>query len=374
MRWLVLLALLGLAALSCGAPATVPSESLSGASPSRVADPTSLAVMVDLFAGANTYDVALVSFDARVVARAHAQLRTAVQDASELPYISASNTRVYYLDGDRQIRWLKPDGTTGMAGTVPGGPYVHAAFAVTPDDSRIAVALLDYSVNPVVLTLYVEDLGGAHHAVIFTSTNHYVWPVAWHAGQLVVAYLGPGGVPFKSKTVNYSSRDLTNYPYGPNPYGGINFHVIDPVTAERQMIISGGGASGLLTRSGSAVVQGDAVDWNGQPVFFSPNDYGSISAAGSLSPDGQKIAACCSALPSPTGRLMVWYAGGGSKVLQVDTTSGDWAGWFDDSHLITGFYQRSDGTPFVVFLDSGSAKPVDVHGIVAAMLPGGLDA
>ena len=329
--------------------------------------------MVDVFAGANTYDVALVSFDARVVARAHARLRTAVQDASELPYVSASNTRVYYLDGDQQIRWMKPDGSTGVAGTVPGGPNVHAAFAVTPDDSRIAVALLDYSASPVALTLYVEDLGGAHHAVIFTSTNHYVWPVAWHAGKLVVAYLGPGGVPFKGKAVNYSGRDLTNYPYGPNPYGGINFHVIDPVTAQRETIISGGGASGLLTRSGTAEVQGDAVDWGGQPVFFSSSDYGSISAAGSLSPNGRMIAACCSDLPSPTGRLKVWYAGGGSKVLHADTTSGDWAGWFDNSHLITGFYQRSDGSPNVVFLDSGSAKPVDVHGIVAAMLPGGLD-
>jgi hypothetical protein len=135
---------------------------------------------------------------------------------------------------------------------VAGSASIHAAFAVSPDGSRIAVTLLDYSVNPVALTLYVEDVGRAHHAVIFTSTTKYVWPVAWHAGQLVVAYLGPSAIPFKSKVLFYTNQDLTNYPYGPNPYGGINFHVIDLVTAIRHAIISGGGASGLLSKAGTA--------------------------------------------------------------------------------------------------------------------------
>jgi hypothetical protein len=397
MRWPVLVVLLGLSACSQSAsavnptpsavsritPASVPpasSSPASGADQAAVSpdaatpapNPTTLAVMVDLFAGTNTYDVALVSVDGRVVAKAHAQQRSTIQDASELPYVNASDSRVYYLDGDQQIRWLKSDGTTGVAETLPGGRNVHATFAVTPDDSRIAVALLDYSVNPVQLTLYVEDMGGAHHAVIFTSTNHYVWPVAWHSGQLVVAYLGPAGVPFKSKESTYSNRDLTSYPYGPSPYGGINFHVINPVTAQREVIISGGGASGLLTRAGTAVTQGQAVDWSGQDVFFSANDYGSVNAVGSLSPDGRMIAACCVNLAG-TGQIVVWYPGGSTKVLSASGTGGDWVGWFDNTHLITGFYRRSDGTPSVVDLNSGAVHPVDVHGMVAAMLPGGLD-
>ncbi|HSP10345.1 MAG TPA: hypothetical protein VLU92_12205 [Candidatus Dormibacteraeota bacterium] len=391
MRWPVVVALLGLAACSQSATAVTPTPPVTGqlpsastassASPSAASgaaegtapNPTTLAVMVDLFAGANTYDVSLVSFDARVVARAHARLRTAIPDASELPYVSASNTRVYYLDGDRQIRWLKPDGTTGEAEEVPAGPNVHATFAVTPDDSRIAVALLDYSVNPVQLTLYVEDMGGAHHAVIFSSTSHYVWPVAWHSGQLVVAYLGPTSTPFKSKMFVYSNHDLTSHPYGPNPYGGINFHVINPATGQREVIISGGGASGLLTRAGTAVTQGQAVDWSGgQDVFFPDNDYGSVNAVGSLSPDGKAIAACCDSLAA-TGSIVLWYPGGAPRTLAANGTSGDWVGWFDNAHLITGFNQRADGNPSVVDLNSGSVEPVDVHGIVAAMLPGGLD-
>ena len=155
--------------------------------PSPIFSPTlALAVLVDLFAGGNSYNLALVRVDGKVAARASATKRSEIADASALPYVSASKSRVYYLDGDRTVRFLKPDGATGVTTSVPGGPHVHATFAVTPDDSRIAVGLLDYSVSPVKLTLYVEDLGGAHHAVIFTSTNHYVWPVAWHSGHLAL--------------------------------------------------------------------------------------------------------------------------------------------------------------------------------------------
>ncbi len=340
-------------------------------SPSEL--PQSVAVLVDLFAATGGYNIALVGADGHVAARTSAKTRSVIADSVELPYISASSSRVYYMDGDRTIRYLKADGSTGQVTTVAAGATVHAAFAVTPDDSRIAVALLDYSVNPVLLTVYVEDIAGTHHAVIFTSSDHYVWPVAWHAGQLVVAYLGPGAVPFKSKFVNYSGRDLTQYPYGPNPYGGINFHVINPVTAQREVIISGGGASGLLTKAGTAVVQGDGVDWSGQPIFWnSPYDYGSFSASGSLSPDGRIIAACCPQ-PGSGGHLVLWYPGGRTATLAVDVTSVDWVGWFDNSHLVTGFYQRSDGTPSVVDIATDSVTAVDAHGIVAAILPANLD-
>ena len=336
---------------------------------------TALAVMVNLFAGQGGYDIALVAVDGRVVARAHALKRTPIPDASELPYVSASNSRVYYLDGDRDIHYLKADGTSGLVASVPGSATTHAAFAVTPDDARIAVGLLDYTVNPVALTLYVEDVGGAHHSVIFTSTSKYLWPAGWHAGQLVVAYLGPSGAPFNSTMakVGYTGRDLTQYPYGPNPYGGINYHVINPVTAQREAIVSGGGASGLPNKVGTAVVQGDAVDWNGQSILWnSPQDYGSFSASGSVSPDGQVIAACCPS-PGSSGQLVLWFQGGSQKVLPVNVTSIDWVGWFDSAHLITGFYQSSDGTPAVVDISSNQVTTVAAHGIVATMLPGSLD-
>ena len=401
MRWLVSLMLFGAVACSSAGTGAVSTPSSAGhlqspaaaALPAASPTPTALgggttglptaspspvtqqsyAVLVDLFAGGNSYNIALAGADGAVVARAHAVERSPITDAIELPYAMASRSRVYYLDGDRNVRYVKADGTTGLVATVPGTAHVHATFAVSPDDRRIAVALLDYSVRPVKLTLYVEDLGGTHHSVIYTSTNHYIWPVAWHSGQLVVAYLGPNASPFNSKRYFYSSRDVNDYPYGPNPYGGINFHVINPITAAREAIISGGGASGLLSKPGTAVVQGDADDWKGNWINWnSPQDYGSFSAAGSISPDGKMIAACCPQ-PGPSGQLVIWYRNAQTRILPVTVTSIDWVGWLDNSHLVTGFYQTSDGSPSVVDLGSNAVTPIDAHGIVAAIFPSDLE-
>ena len=367
-----------------GSPASGASPSSAAVSPrgpvagqpSPVSSPsggTSLAVLVDVLNLPDVYDIALVNTSGLVVAAVHPRQRTDIGDAIALPYVSASNSRVYYLDGDSEVRYLKADNSTGVVTTVPGTSSVRATFAVSPDDKRIAVGLLDYSVRPVKLTIYVEDLGGANHHVIFTSTSHYVWPVAWHAGQLVVAYIGPNAVPLQSKLQLYGSGNLQLYPYGPSPYGGINFHVINPANAVREAIISGGGASGLLSKAGVAVVQGDADDWRGQWINWnSPNDYGSYSAAGSLSPDGQTIAACCDQ-PNRMGQVVLWFKGGTSNTLSLPGTSTDWVGWFDDHHIITGFYQRSDGVPDVYDIDTNQLITVSAHGIVAAMLPGGLD-
>ncbi|HEY1455567.1 MAG TPA: hypothetical protein VGG31_03655, partial [Candidatus Dormibacteraeota bacterium] len=303
---------------------------------------------MDLFSGGPTYTLSVAGGDGKVAARVTALKRTNIADGIELPYTMATRSRVYYLDGDRAVRSLNLDGTSKLVTSVAGSASVHATFAVSPDDQRIAVGLLDYSVSPVLLSLYVEDIGGGHHSVIYTSNARYLWPVAWHAGQLVVAYLGPGAVPFKSKTTLYGNGDLLHFPYGPSPYGGINYHVINPVTAEREAIISGGGATGLLSRAGTAVAQGDADDWTGASLNWnSPSSYGNYSAAGSLSPNGGVIAACCENGAASSGNLVLFYPNDVRRVLPVNVTPFDWVGWLDDSHLVTGFYQAADGTPSV---------------------------
>jgi hypothetical protein len=45
----------------------------------------------------------------------------------------------------------------------------------------------------------------------------------------------------------------------------------------------------------------------------------------------------------------------------------------DSSHLITGFYQASDGSPSAVDLTSDTVTPIDAHGIVAAIFPSNLE-
>ena len=381
-----LLALVALVTVGCSSlPGTAASGSRTSppkASGPRLTSPVpsssphsvaNYAVLVDLFAAADTYTLTIVAGDGRVVATAHPRKRTPIAHALELPYVSTSNSRVYYLDGDTNLRYLKPDGTTGSMGSLPSSGVVRAAFAVTPDDARIAVGLLDFRVRPVKNTLFVRPSQsfGVVGGVIYTSTTRYFWPVGWHAGNLVVAYLGPTGTPFDT-TERYGRGVAADFPYGPNPYGGINVHVINPSNAARLAIISGGGESGLLTRAGSAVTQGDAVNWKGQRLDWrSPTDYGSYNSPGSLAPGGGVIAACCLG-PSSSGQLALWYPGGRTQALPVAGSNADWVGWFDDSLLITGYYHASDGTPTVVDVEAGVVKVVGAHGIVAAMLPAGL--
>jgi hypothetical protein len=334
---------------------------------------STFAVLVDLFAGPDTYDLSIVASDGRVVASAHPHKRTPIPHALELPYVNTSNSGVYYLDGDSDLHYLRPDGTTHLLGTFPSAPSIRAAFAVTPDDSRIALGLLDFRVLPVKNTLYVTDFDSLSQVagVIYTSTTRYFWPVGWHAGNLVAAYLGPTGTPFDT-TERYGRGVAADFPYGPNPYGGINVHVINSKTAARLAIISGGGQSGLLTKAGSAVTQGDAVNWKGQWVDWrSPTNYGSYNSPGSLAPSGGVIAACCYG-PSSSGQLALWFPGDREEALPVPGSGADWVGWFDDTLLITGYYHSFHGTPTVVDIDAGVVKVVQAHGIVAAMLPAGL--
>src|SRR2546423_10683540 len=68
------------------------------------------------------------------------------------------------------------------------GPGMEGTFAVSPDDSRIAVSVLDFTRKPTHLTLYVDDLHGGAKNVIFESDSSYVGPVAWRGGLLVLAH------------------------------------------------------------------------------------------------------------------------------------------------------------------------------------------
>jgi hypothetical protein len=94
---------------------------------------------------------------------------------------------VYYLDGDSTLKYLASPGETGMVRDLGVGPNQEAVFAVSPDDRRIAVVILDHLQYPVTTRLYVEDLAtGSSHLELFSGTV-LEWPVAWYQGKLVVA-------------------------------------------------------------------------------------------------------------------------------------------------------------------------------------------
>lgn len=293
------------------------------------------------------YDLALVGTDGKVVAKVHAATRAFIHQqgisapaAADLPEISASRSRVYYLDGDSDVRYLKPDGSGGHVTQLPGTNSVHAGFAVTPDDRRIAVSLLDYAASPPTLRLYVEDLGGGNHAEIFSSRTAFVWPVGWHGGKLVVAAVG--GPPFSPQGIAW------------NPYSAPEYHVVDPSDATRLATIGSGDSqtgcqpSGLLTAAGTACYHRTAtaggggyfatLDWNGKLGSLRvPTDTWAIAG---IAPGGSSLAGCCD--PAGTAWIDTFRT-------QVHGSSQDWPCFIDDANILFGFlYPAPNQHPQIV--------------------------
>src|SRR2546423_6244785 len=88
------------------------------------------------------YEVSIIDRDGNVVARASAATRSVREIA--LPAVSVSRTRVYFIDGESQLRSLNVDGTQGPVRPLRIGPEDQAAVAVRPDDRRLAGTLLHW--------------------------------------------------------------------------------------------------------------------------------------------------------------------------------------------------------------------------------------
>jgi hypothetical protein len=142
---------------------------------------------------------------------------------------------------------LRPGGVPEHLRDFPATTSVHAAFAVSPDDQRIAIALLTYGPTPTGpesgtanyqgMKLSVEDLDGSHHVDLFSSSTVAEWPVGWHVSDLVIAVSSPqiGGL------------GLDPYPY----YAFAGIHVVDSLTGARKATLcSGSAVLGLATSAG----------------------------------------------------------------------------------------------------------------------------
>jgi hypothetical protein len=149
-----------------------------------------------------------------------------------LPYVSTSKTKIYVLDGDKTIRWLSPDGSAPVVTTVPGSITSHAAFAVSPDDSRIAVGVIDFPSGT--FSLYIENLRGGGHVDVFGGAAPFYWPIRWRAGKVLLAS-GWSGL---------------------NPYGAVGYALIDPVAGAKPIPLGKRDCipSGTLTAAGTACI------------------------------------------------------------------------------------------------------------------------
>jgi hypothetical protein len=332
-----------------GSPSASPTTTQPQSSPSPSPLTAAYGVLVSALSAAN-YTVSLVGTDGRVVASAQTTTPGSVTCANAAaalvsPPVSASNSRLYYMDAQGVVRYLAPNGDAGRSTTVPIGPARRSMFAVSPDDQRIAVIVDDFDATGAATRLYIEDLnGGGNHKELFSETGAYtLWPTGWHGtANLVLAKVPSctqGG--------------------GPGCCGPQEFHVVDPATAVRRFTVGDTTCKLAGAPSPSGVVcetdaQANVLSWTG-----TTNRSFSIQGAtpAYLSPNGNLVAIV------PSGDTVIQET---SRTLAGMQT----CGWIDDTHVMSG--GDAQHQPRVGDVTNGNAVAVAAQGDCAGRLPGGL--
>jgi hypothetical protein len=286
-------------------PATTPTP---GPAPTATVLASPLAVVGSQNLGIGPYTLGLVNAQGRVVATATADTPSGYVSESGPPITSSSDSRLYYEDGNTNIDYLTATGQTGVAFTVSRPTGAMVEFAVSPDDSKVAVALLtNWDGNqPFTSHMYLMAMGGGVQQTLFdgTSTSSQeplTWPVGWNGNSLVVA---------QSLPEFFSGWPPTNGPCATTGavasssalFCASQVRVFDPANRTFGPILCGGGDE---TASGSPTVAGiicaehstanpqvwPVVSWTGVITSFGPN----ITLGCLLSPHGAVIA-CPSAI------------------------------------------------------------------------------
>ena len=301
---------------------------------------------------ASSYTVALVAVDGKVAASGETSTPPGVScaNAAGAPVpepVSTSNSRAYFMDAQGVVRFIAPNGDAGSATTVPAGTASRRSmFAVSPDDQRVAVVVVDYNASGAATKLYVEDLnGGGHHVDLFSETGaRTLWPIGWHGTNNLVVAVAPsctqGGGPFCC--------------------GAREFHVIDPSTASRRFTLGDYAACPIV---GSASPAG-VVCWDGSQskvLSWTAGTVRTFAVSGAefqhLSPDGSRVA-------------LVNDNGTGVQGTSISMPGMFACTWLDDTHVLSGGDPQHQ--PRLANVANGSMVPVAAQGDCAGRLPGGL--
>ena len=336
------------------------SSATAGPSSSPASSPTALPVSqpVGVLVGsqaAASYTISLVGIDGKVVASAEASTPpiTSCGSAAAAPYplpVSESNSRAYFMDAKGVVHYLGPDGDTGTATSVPAPTSSQrSTFAVSPDDTRIAVVVANYTATQATTRLYVEDLnGGGHRVSPFSETGaRSLWAVGWHGTNNLVVAVVPsctqGGGPFCC--------------------GMQELHVVDPATATRRFTLGAVAScpiagppspAGVMCISAPNFTTGKQLSWiaaNQRTVSLN------APAALLLSPAGNTVA-----FASPTGTE---FTIGASSIPNMDV-----CGWIDETHVMSGGDPQHQ--PLVADVSNAQTVPVAAAGDCGGRLPGGL--
>jgi hypothetical protein len=285
--------------------------------------------------------------------------RSAFEAHALIATVSATAKFVYYLDGSR-VRFVGPGDVSGFATTtITLGPYDQAGISVSPDDQRIAVAVLSYSpappgpYNPPYkgMRLYVEDLnGGGHHLDIFSSPTVAEFPIGWTAGKLVMAVTSP----WCCQTSQI------------NPYAATSYHVVDPATGNRLVSLCDGtsGPVGPVEPGGAICLTARAFSklqrWDGTTVVPPATIVDPTRYQNAMSPDGTRVAV-------GGDDIRIW---GPAASTTFTGSSGDVLGWLDADRIV--FQRRGANTVSMVDLKSGARVDSSVDGGYVGTFPAAL--
>jgi hypothetical protein len=292
--------------------------------------------------------------------------------AVQVGNLSTSDTTVYYLDGDSDVRFLRPDRSTGLATHITLRPKQAAAFAVSPDDLRIAVSVLDYTRYPVSTRLYIEDLhGGSNHVQVFYSSSVLEWPVGWHAGRLVMA-LG----------IDEPPQQIFN-----GFATAFGYHVVDARSGAVLLSLCRGRDSYVPeSPAGSVCIDmqaGSMTSWDGRsrPLPLAKKQdatSGACSLIGPLAPTGVIATNIVSSSQGgcgggPNVYLVTQPGGIGTRPVASNVAP---VGWMDATHLVadSSLFTTNSSNPVlsIVNVTSGASVPVRASGYLVAVLPGTL--
>jgi hypothetical protein len=311
--------------------------------------PLGIVVKDFIIDGGTTYSISLVGVEGNVGATVTGRKRS--QPAGvlvQMPNVSASATRLYYLDGDSSVMFLRPDGTSGPATTIAVDSNSAAVFSVSPDDTRIAVAVITFP-YPAKTRIYVEDLaGGGHHVELFSSGTVLEWPVGWHQGHLVIAV-----------GVNVAPQNA----WDGFIYGSHGYHVADASTGTRLATVCDGySAYAPPVPAGTVCATAPnyiVSDWSGT-TRPAPGDSG--CSGGALSPDGSMIADCQGSPP-----VVTIVVGDGTRI--ATQYSGTPLGWIDNTHFVLS---AANSDLSIVDARAFTTAPTQARGFFAGTIPGAL--
>ncbi len=302
-----------------------------------------------------TYTIALVGVDGHTAASATA---ARVRIGPEISTVSASSSRLYFLDGPSRLRYLSPDGSSATVRDLAAGPSERLAFAVSPDDLRIAVAAIETTATPNTVRLFVEDLDGQHRQEVPVPKGRLAWPVGWRGDDVVMG----------TQEDRCPVCDTFYFPSG--------YALLDPITGSRVVELCTGGSSLDLTRNATAagvlcvknrVAENGRVDtvivaWDGTEKVVPMACW---AQGGTLSPNGMLIADM-EYRPCREGHLRIVDRDGRSAAPPGMPEEGRPGGWIDDRHLV---YRAPNDRLMVLDIVTGKVSPLEAEGTFVARLP-----